>query len=66
MAIQLLRQLSATRVIALDMGEDKLAFAKEVEAHEAFESGPEAGHDRTAAAGWRGSGHRVMLSTSIR
>lgn len=41
-AIQLLRQLSATRVIALDMGEEKLAFAKEVGAHVALESGADA------------------------
>lgn len=40
-AIQLLKQLSAARVIALDLGEDKLEFAKKVGADEAFESGPE-------------------------
>ena len=34
-AIQLLRQLSATRVIALDVSEDKLDFARSVGAHEA-------------------------------
>jgi propanol-preferring alcohol dehydrogenase len=37
-AIQMLRALSAARVVALDIGEDKLAFAKEVGAHEAFTS----------------------------
>jgi propanol-preferring alcohol dehydrogenase len=33
-AIQLLRALTATRVIALDVGEEKLALAREVGAHE--------------------------------
>jgi propanol-preferring alcohol dehydrogenase len=41
-AIQLLRALSGTRVIALDIGESKLAFAKEVGAHEVLESDREA------------------------
>lgn len=41
-AIQMLRALSAARVVALDIGEDKLAFAKEVGAHEAFASDPDA------------------------
>lgn len=54
-AIQLLRQLSATRVIALDMGEEKLAFAKEVGAHEAFESGPEAAPRVKELTGGRGA-----------
>ncbi|MBD0022886.1 alcohol dehydrogenase catalytic domain-containing protein [Gordonia pseudamarae] len=33
--IQLLRHLTASRIIAVDVSEDKLAFAKEVGAHEA-------------------------------
>jgi propanol-preferring alcohol dehydrogenase len=41
-AIQLLRTLTPTRVIALDLGDEKLAFAKEMGAHEALESKPEA------------------------
>lgn len=41
-AIQLLRALTPTRVIALDIGEEKLAFAKEIGAHQVLESGPEA------------------------
>jgi propanol-preferring alcohol dehydrogenase len=40
LAIQMLRALSPARVIALDIGEDKLAFAREVGAHEAFLSDP--------------------------
>src|SRR5690606_12854347 len=41
-AIQLLRELSSARIIALDVGEEKLAFAKEMGAHEAFESNADA------------------------
>ncbi|WP_227983438.1 NAD(P)-dependent alcohol dehydrogenase [Nocardia spumae] len=41
-AIQLLRHLSSARVIALDVSEDKLAFAKSVGAHEAVLSDAEA------------------------
>jgi propanol-preferring alcohol dehydrogenase len=40
-AIQLLRALTPTRVVALDLGDDKLAFASEVGAHEVMESRPE-------------------------
>jgi len=36
LAIQMLRALSPAQVIALDIGEDKLALAREVGAHEAF------------------------------
>ena len=36
LAIQMLRALSPARVIAIDIGEDKLAFAREVGAHAAF------------------------------
>ena len=38
LAIQILRALSPAQVIALDIGEDKLAFAREVGAHAAFPS----------------------------
>lgn len=38
LAIQLLRALSSCRVVALDLGDDKLAFAGEVGAHHAFPS----------------------------
>ncbi|WP_306231628.1 NAD(P)-dependent alcohol dehydrogenase [Agrococcus beijingensis] len=41
-AIQLLRELTAARIVALDVGDEKLAFAKEMGAHEAFESNGEA------------------------
>jgi propanol-preferring alcohol dehydrogenase len=41
-ALQLLRQLTPTRVVALDIGQDKLDFAIENGAHEAFESNAEA------------------------
>jgi propanol-preferring alcohol dehydrogenase len=40
LAIQILRALSPARVIALDLVEDKLAFAREVGAHAAFPSDP--------------------------
>ena len=42
LAIQMLRALSPAQVIALDIGEDKLAFAREVGAHAAFPSDPSA------------------------
>lgn len=38
LAIQILRTLSDCQVVALDIGEEKLAFAKEVGAHHAFPS----------------------------
>ncbi|MQW78016.1 alcohol dehydrogenase catalytic domain-containing protein [Nocardioides sp. dk4132] len=38
LAIQMLKALSACRIIALDLGEDKLAFAQEVGADHAFTS----------------------------
>ncbi|MGM1029134.1 MAG: NAD(P)-dependent alcohol dehydrogenase [Actinomycetota bacterium] len=41
-AIQLLRTLTAARVIALDVGEEKLDFAREMGAHEAIESNADA------------------------
>ena len=40
LAIQMLRALSPAQVVALDVGEDKLAFAREVGAHAAFLSDP--------------------------
>ncbi len=40
LAIQMLRALSPAQVIALDIGEDKLAFARQVGAHAAFPSDP--------------------------
>lgn len=40
LAIQMLRVLTSAQVIALDIGEDKLAFAREVGAHAAFRSDP--------------------------
>jgi propanol-preferring alcohol dehydrogenase len=47
-AIQLLRSLTSAQVIALDLGDERLAFAREIGAHEAFES------DRSAAEAIRG------------
>ncbi|MEV7527183.1 NAD(P)-dependent alcohol dehydrogenase [Agrococcus sediminis] len=41
-AIQLLRTLTSAKVIALDVGEEKLAFAREMGAHETLESDAEA------------------------
>ena len=40
LAIQILRALSAAQVVALDISDDKLAFAREVGAHAAFRSDP--------------------------
>jgi propanol-preferring alcohol dehydrogenase len=54
LAIQMLRTLSPAQVIALDIGEDKLAFAREVGAHAAFPSDPssiEAVRDLTGGRG---------------
>ena len=54
LAIQILRALSPSQVIALDIGEDKLAFAREVGAHAAFESDSasiERVHERTDGHG---------------
>lgn len=41
-AIQLLRTLTSARIIALDVGEEKLAFAREMGAHETLESDADA------------------------
>ena len=54
MAIQMLRALSPAQVIALDIGEDKLAFARDIGAHLALLSDPsaiEAVNDFTAGHG---------------
>ena len=54
LAIQMLRALSPAQVIALDIGEEKLAFAREVGAHAAFQSDPsaiEAVRDRSGGHG---------------
>jgi propanol-preferring alcohol dehydrogenase len=40
LAIQMLRALSSAQVVAVDISEDKLAFAREVGAHSAFLSDP--------------------------
>jgi propanol-preferring alcohol dehydrogenase len=55
MAIQLLRALTGTRVIALDLGEARLAFAREVGAHAAVESNREAGSTVREMTGGRGA-----------
>ena len=60
LAIQMLRALSAAQVLALDISDDKLAFAREVGAHAAFASDPssiEAVRDLTG-----GSGAHVVLN----
>ncbi|WP_127783637.1 NAD(P)-dependent alcohol dehydrogenase [Rhodococcus sp. X156] len=54
-AIQLLRTLTASRVVALDVGEEKLAFAREQGAHEAFQSNPEAAVKIRELTGGRGA-----------
>ena len=54
-AIQLLRELTPTRVIALDIGQDKLDFAKENGAHEAFTSSPEAADKVKSLTAGRGA-----------
>lgn len=63
-AIQLLRAMTAVRVIALDVTEDKLALARAVGAHETVLS------DKAAAARIReltgGSGHRSSSTSSGR
>ncbi|HSS36902.1 MAG TPA: zinc-binding dehydrogenase, partial [Patescibacteria group bacterium] len=54
LAIQMLRVLSSARVVALDISEDKLAFAREVGAHLAYLSDPssiEAVRDLTGGRG---------------
>ena len=54
LAIQMLRALSPAQVVALDVSEDKIAFAREVGAHAAFLSDPssiEAVRDLTGGRG---------------
>jgi propanol-preferring alcohol dehydrogenase len=54
LAIQMLRAMSPAQVVALDIGEDKLAFAREVGAHAAFPSDSsaiQAVRDRTGGRG---------------
>ncbi|QCX27914.1 NAD(P)-dependent alcohol dehydrogenase [Nocardioides jishulii] len=58
-AIQLLRQLTPTRVVALDLGQEKLDFAKENGAHEALTSEPAAA--ATIKEMTRGRGADVVL-----
>ncbi|HET7762152.1 MAG TPA: NAD(P)-dependent alcohol dehydrogenase [Phycicoccus sp.] len=55
LGIQFLRALSPARVIALDIGEDKLALAEEVGAHEAFASDESAPERVRQATGGRGA-----------
>jgi propanol-preferring alcohol dehydrogenase len=54
LAIQLLRALSPAQVIALDISEDKLAFAREVGAHAAFLSDPSSIEAVRSLTGGRG------------
>lgn len=54
-AIQLLRQLSAARVIALDVTEDKLELAREVGAHEALLSNRQSADTIRKLTGGRGA-----------
>jgi propanol-preferring alcohol dehydrogenase len=54
LAIQMLRALSPAQVIALDIAEDKLAFAREVGAHAVFLSDPSSVEAVRALTGGRG------------
>ncbi|MHA6761416.1 NAD(P)-dependent alcohol dehydrogenase [Streptacidiphilus sp. PAMC 29251] len=58
-AIQLLRAMSSTRVIALDVNEDKLAFARSVGAHETVIS--DAGAAEKVRALTAGAGAQLVL-----
>lgn len=55
LALQMLRALSPAQVIALDIGEDKLAFARELGAHAAFLSDPSATEAIRDLTGGRGA-----------
>ncbi len=55
LAIQMLRALSATRVVAIDVGDDKLAFASELGAHATFVSDPSAVEAVRDLTGGRGA-----------
>jgi alcohol dehydrogenase, propanol-preferring len=54
LAIQFLRALSPAQVVALDISEDKLAFARDVGAHATFLSDPSSVEPVRALAGGRG------------
>lgn len=54
-AIQLLRELTSTRIIALDIGQEKLDFAMANGAHEAVTSDAEAGAKVQELTGGRGA-----------
>lgn len=54
-ALQMLRALTPTRVIALDVDDDKLAFAKENGAHEAYLSDADSVQKVRDATGGRGA-----------
>ncbi|MBE7325260.1 NAD(P)-dependent alcohol dehydrogenase [Nocardioides sp. Y6] len=54
-AIQLLRELTPTRVVALDIGQEKLDFAKENGAHEALTSDASAAATIKELTGGRGA-----------
>ena len=58
-AIKLLRELTATRVIALDIGQERLDFAKECGAHEVLESDAEAAGKIRELTGGRGA-HAIL------
>lgn len=55
LAIQILRALSPAQVIALDVSDDKLTFARAVGAHAAFHSGAEALESVRSHTGDRGA-----------
>lgn len=55
MAIQMLRALTPATVVALDLDDEKLAFAKEVGAHHAFHSDEASVPDIRAVNGGRGA-----------
>ncbi len=55
LGIQILRALSSCEVIALDIGDDKLEFAKEVGAHHAFTSDESAAEAIREVTGGRGA-----------
>ncbi|GAB3244060.1 NAD(P)-dependent alcohol dehydrogenase [Kineosporia babensis] len=54
-AVQLLRELTGTRVIAMDVTQDKLDLAKECGAHEVMPSGPDAAEAVKKLTGGRGA-----------
>jgi len=54
-AVQLLRELTGTRIIAMDVAQDKLDLARECGAHEVMESGPAAAEAVKKLTGGRGA-----------